>query len=40
MKFAFIDAEKAHHPVDALCRNLGVSHSGYYALKRRPASAR
>ena len=35
MKFAFIDAEKAHHPVEALCRNLNVSRSGFYAWKRR-----
>ena len=39
MKFAFIDAEKAHHPVEALCRNLNVSRSGFYAWKRRAPSA-
>ncbi len=39
MKFAFIDAEKAHHPVEALCRNFNVSRSGFYAWKRRAPSA-
>ncbi len=40
MSFALIDAEKAHHPIDALCRNLGVSRSEDCAWKRRTASAR
>jgi putative transposase len=40
VKFAFIDAEKAHYPVDVLCAVLMVSRSGYYAWKARPASAR
>lgn len=39
MKFAFIDAEKAYHPVEALCRNLNVSRSGFYAWQRRAPSA-
>ena len=39
MKFAFIDAEKAHHPIEALCRNFNVSRSGFYAWKRRAPSA-
>ena len=30
MRFAIIEAEKAHHPVTALCRLLEVSRSGYY----------
>lgn len=40
MKFEFIAAEKAHYPVEALCRVLGVSRSGYYASRGRPESGR
>lgn len=40
MRFAFIDAEKAHFPVDTLCRALEVSRSGYYAWKLRKRSER
>ncbi len=40
MKFALVDAEKAHFPISVLCDVLGVSRSGYHAWKKRPPSAR
>lgn len=40
MKFAFIDVEKAKHPVSRLCRVMEVSRSGYYAWTKRGESAR
>lgn len=40
MKFAFIEAEKAHHDVALLCRTLGVSRQGYYAWCTRAPSPR
>ena len=40
MKFAFILAEKAFFPVRALCRNLEVSPSGFYAWCQRSPSER
>jgi len=40
MRFAFIDAEKAHHSVRTMCRVLTVSPSGYYAYLRRGPSRR
>ena len=40
MRFSFIHAEKAHHSIRSLCRNLEVSPSGYYAWARRSPSNR
>ena len=40
MKFQLIDKAKNEFPVHRLCGVLGVSHSGYFAWKDRPASRR
>ena len=40
MKFAWIQAEKAHYPIDKLCRWLAVTPSGFYAWCTRQESAR
>lgn len=40
MKFRFIEAEKAHYPIAALCRNLCVTRSGFYAWSKRSPSKR
>jgi transposase InsO family protein len=40
MRFAFVDGAKEAFPVHRLCRVLGVSQSGYFAWKNRPASDR
>jgi putative transposase len=41
VKFAFIEAELADaYPVDVACEVLGVSRSGYYARRGRPAPPR
>lgn len=40
MRFALILAEKAVHPVSALCRALDVSRSGFHAWARRQPSKR
>lgn len=38
--YAFVEQEKASHPVRRICRVLGVSPSGYWAWRRREPSAR
>ena len=40
MRFAFVDAEKAHYPIEVLCDVLEVSRSGFYAWKSRVPSTR
>ncbi len=40
MKFGFVHAKKACYPVAALCEQLGVSRSGYYAWSKRAESPR
>ena len=38
--YEMIAAEKDNHPVAMMCKQLGVSRSGYYASKRRGSSTR
>ena len=40
MRFKLIDAAKKDFPVQRLCKVLGVSPSGYFAWRSRPASPR
>src|SRR5262249_49133126 len=40
MTFRFIEEHRQRWPVRLLCETLGVSPAGYYAWRRRPASAR
>lgn len=39
MRYRFIHAHQAEHQLTQLCQTLDVSRSGYYAWRRRPASA-
>ena len=40
MRFRLVDQAKAEFPVQRLCKVLGISQSGYFAWKDRPASPR
>jgi putative transposase len=40
MRFQLIDAGSEEFPIQRLCKVLGVSQSGYFAWRRRPASSR
>ena len=38
MKYAFIARERAHFPLEVLCRLLGVARSGFYDFEQRQAA--
>ena len=40
IRFRLVDAAKKEFPVQRLCKVLGVSQSGYFAWRTRPASRR
>jgi hypothetical protein len=40
MRFGLVDAAKKDFPAQRLCKVLGVSASGYFAWKSRPACRR
>ena len=40
MRYQFIEQHRGQFPISRLCQVLGVSRSGYYRWRKRPASAR
>lgn len=40
MRYAFVARERAHYPLDLLCRLLGVARSGFYDFLQRRTNAR